>query len=33
MGFPVLGYRSWCQDSADNLELDVVRDEGAQECR
>lgn len=33
MGFPTLGYRLWCQDSADNLEVKVVGDEGAQECR
>lgn len=33
MGFPVLGYKSRCQDSADNLEVKVVGDEGAQECR
>lgn len=26
--FPVLGYRWWCQDSADNLEVKVVGDEG-----
>lgn len=31
--FPVLGYKWWCQDSADNLQVEVVRDEGAQECR
>lgn len=31
--FPVLGYESRCQDSTDSLEVKVVGDEGAQECR
>lgn len=33
MGFPVLEYKSRCQDSADNLEVKMVGDEGAQERR
>lgn len=31
--FPVLGYEWRCQDSAGTLQVEVVGDEGAQECR